>query len=295
MLTFDLSIIIISYNTKAITLNCLNSVLNSIQKIKYEIIVIDNASNDDSYEEIKKLSSTHSQIRIIRNQQNTGFSKANNQASNSARSAHLLFLNSDILVQKDAIEKMYTYFKQDEKTINFLGGKLLNRDLSMQPSCGPFYSLPVIFTALYLRGDYWGLTRYSPNVIKQVDWVSGACIMTKKEYFEKIGGFDEGIFMYIEEIDLFYRVHYYGYSTFFYPEAQFIHLGSASSGKRTYPILQVFKGLIYFYQKYYPRRIPFLKFMLQLKARIGVLIGALFNNNYLKETYGKALSITELA
>jgi len=102
--------------------------------------------------------------------------------------------------------------------------------------------------------------------------------------------------MYMDEIDLLYRAKMKNYRVFFYPNARFIHLGSASSGERKYPILQVFKGLIYFYKKHYSApKLILLKIMLKLKARVGLTLGNLFNNAYLKETYGKALKLVEVA
>ena len=177
-----------------------------------------------------------------------------------------------------------------------MGGKLLNKDMTSQPSCGPFYSLPVVFAALFLRGDYYGLTRYSPKIVKEVDWISGACILTKKEFLDSINGFDENIFMYMDEIDLLYRAKKSNYKVFYYPYAKFIHLGSASSASRKYPILQVFNGLIYFYKKHYSApNLILLIFMLKLKALIGLTLGKVFNNTYLKETYGKAFKLVEVA
>ena len=153
----------------------------------------------------------------------------------------------------------------------------------------------MIFAHLFLRGDYWELTRYSPKKIKEVDWISGACILTKKEYFEKLGGFDEKIFMYMEEIDLFYRAKKHGFKVFFYPEAQFIHLGSQSSAGRSFPILQVYQGLIYFYKKHFSQFSLFiLIIMLKLKALIGFLIGKIINNKYLTQTYAKAWQIAKM-
>ncbi|OGK14012.1 hypothetical protein A2859_00280 [Candidatus Roizmanbacteria bacterium RIFCSPHIGHO2_01_FULL_37_16b] len=235
-------------------------------------------------------------LRIIENKKNLGFGKANNQAVELASSDYILFLNSDILVLDSAIKELYKFYKQNENMINFLGGKLLNKDMSQQASCGPFYTLPIVFAALFLRGDYYSLTRYSPNKLKEVDWISGACILTKKQYLQSINGFDENIFMYMDEIDLLYRAKMKNYRVFFYPNARFIHLGSASSGERKYPILQVFKGLIYFYKKHYSApKLILLKIMLKLKARVGLTLGNLFNNAYLKETYGKALKLVEVA
>lgn len=298
---FDLSIIIISYNTEKITIDCLKSIIKSLKNssLKYEIIIVDNASKDNSVSSIKKLKSEiknrNLKINLIENKENIGFGPANNQAVKLAKSDYLLFLNSDIIVLNAAIEKLYNFYKQNEKLFNFLGGKLLNKDGTSQPSCGPMYTLPMIFAHLFLRGDYWELTRYSPKKIKEVDWISGACILTKKEYFEKLDGFDEKIFMYMEEIDLFYRAKKHGFKVFFYPEAQFIHLGSQSSAGRTFPILQVYQGLIYFYKKHFSRFSLFiLIIMLKLKAMLGFLIGKIINNQYLTQTYAKAWQIAKM-
>ena len=298
MKTVDLSIIVISYNTKQITKDCLESIIKSLKNssINYEIIVIDNISNDDSLEMLRKYSNKYSNIELIENKENVGFGRANNQGVKLAKSDYILFLNSDIIVLEDAIEKLYNFYKQNENTINFLGGKLLNKDMTPQPSSAPFYSLSVVFAALFVRGDYWGLTRNSPNTIKETDWVSGACIIAKKEYFNRISGFDERVFMYMDEVDLLYRAKKKGMSVYFYPEARFIHLGSASSkGKKTYPILQVFNGLMFFYEKHHSKTKQFiLKIMLKLKALIGLAIGQIINDEYLKETYGKAYQMVKL-
>lgn len=294
----ELSIIVISHNTKKITQQCLHSIYKSLTntQLNYEIIVIDNASTDGSYNMLLKERKRHHQLKLIRNKTNTGFAKANNQGVKKAKGSYLLFLNSDTIVLNQAITKLLNFFKQREKTIGFVGGKLLNKDLSPQPSAGPFYSLAVVFGALFLKGDYWGLTRYSPRKIKEVDWVSGACIITKKSYFQKVGRFDEDIFMYMDEIDLLYRAKKRGYRVFFYPEAKFIHLGSSSSKGRTFPILQVYKGLIYFYQKHHSSlSIFWLKIMLKLKALIGMTIGRLTNNSYLIDTYEKAYRLASAA
>lgn len=298
----EFSIVIVSYNTKKITDECIDSVYKSLkyeeansESIAYEVIVVDNASTDASIEMLKKWQKEKSNFHFIQNKENLGFAKANNLGAVKAKGEYLLFLNSDIVVLNDAIAKLLYFFKQNTDLFNFLGGKLLNKDKSSQPSCGPFYSLYVIFTALFLKGDRWGLTRYSPNQIKKVDWVSGACILTKKEYFQRLGGFDDKIFMYMDEIDLLYRAKQQGFKVYFYPDARFIHLGSASSAARTYPILQVYRGFLYLYKKHFPGQVFFLKIMLQLKAILGIIIGRIIKNQYLVETYEQAYQITKLA
>lgn len=298
----DLSIIIVSYNTKNVTKNCLESIVKSIKNLHCEIIVVDNGSSDGSAEMLKKIQSSEFRLqnenvkfRIIFNKKNVGFGAANNQGVKEAKSDYILLLNSDIVVFDEAIGKLISFYRNNEKDMHFLGGKLLNRDLTEQPSCGPEYSLPMIFAHLFLRADYWGLTRHSPKRLQKTDWVSGACILTKKKYFGAIGGFDKQIFMYMDEVDLFYRAKKKGMRVFFYPHAKFIHLGSASSGARTYPILQVFKGLMYFYAKHKSKLAQFiLKCMLKLKALIGLSIGYILNNSYLKKTYEEAYRMVRL-
>lgn len=289
-----LSIIVISYNTKTITYHCLKSILDSSIPVPYEIIVIDNASTDGSVPMLRTISESNSHVRIMENKKNVGFAKANNQGVQASTTPYILFLNSDTVVLNDAVEKLYIFFTENEDRIHFLGGKLMNADGSPQPSCGPFYSLITVFGALFLKGDHWGLTRYSPQTTKEVDWVSGACILTKKAYFEHVSGFDEAIFMYMDEIDLLYRAKQLGYRVFFYPQAHFIHLGSSSSKGKAYPILQVYRGFIYFYRKHHsPFDMFLLKGMLKLKALVALYVGKVRHDSYLVQTYEKALSISQ--
>jgi len=294
----ELSIIILSYNTAALTKQTIESVLKSLTSahVNYEIIVFDNASSDKSVDFVKAIAKKHKTVKIIAHKENLGFSKGNNVALQSARGEYILFLNSDIIVQDDAISKLFDYYKLNQESVHFVGGKLFNKDGTLQPSGGPFYSLPIVFAALFLKGDHWGLSRQSPEKIMPIDWVSGACLLTTKKIFKTVGGFDEEIFMYMDEIDLLYRAHKMKFQTYFYPYAPFIHLGSASSEGKTYPILQVYKGFIYFYKKHHsPLAISLLLGMLQLKALTAIWIGKLTKNNYLTETYDKALKMAQMA
>ncbi len=107
-------------------------------------------------------------IRLILNKENSGFGKANNQGVKIAKSKYILLLNSDTVTLNNAIEKLFNYFKENENLIHFVGAKLYNKDMTEQPSAAPFFTIPVVFAALFLKGDYWGLTRSSPNISKKI-------------------------------------------------------------------------------------------------------------------------------
>ncbi|MCS6956473.1 MAG: glycosyltransferase family 2 protein [Patescibacteria group bacterium] len=291
----DLSIIIVSFNTKDVTKNCLDSINRSLlkSKIKYEIIVVDNNSLDGSKKMLEEYSKNKKNHTIyIQTNENLGFGKGNNLGVKNAKGKYILLINSDTIVLNRSIEKLFYFYQQNEKKIHFLGPKLLNKDLTPQPSAAYFFTLPVVFASLFLKGDYWGLTRFSPEKTKKVDWVSGACILTKKSYYKSLNGFDKNIFMYMEEVDLLYRAKKIGLNTYFYPESKIIHLGSTSSGGKTFPILQVYRGFLFFYKKHYSKlSLLILKILLKLKALIAFFIGKIKKNNYLINTYGEAFKI----
>ncbi len=319
----DLSIIIVSYNTAQITKKCLQTIVLGLEEasFKYEIVVLDNDSTDNSIAMLHEFKKQHSSlsIKIVESKENLGFGKGNNAAVKQAMGKHLLFLNSDteILGARaeiplrqmadrndkgiaetdgvDSISSLYSFFTSDLNIYSFVGPKLLEKDgKTPQASAGHFYTLPVVFAALFLRGDYYGLTRFSPRFTKQVDWVSGACFMCAKSDFEMLGGFDEAIFMYMEEIDLLYRAKKHNLLTGFYPNSRIIHLGSASSNGRSEPIIQVFKGFLYFYKKHNSRlQLHVLRIMLQFKALVSITIGKIINSSYLSKTYAQAYGITK--
>lgn len=283
----DLSIVIISFNTVKLTSDCLASVVKSFRgsDISYEIIVVDNDSTDGSREMIKN---RYPKVILIQNKENVGFGRANNQGIRKAKGEYILLLNSDTIIPNNTIPKLYAFTTQHPRS--FVGPKLLNIDRTPQTSCGPFFSLPVVFAALFLKGDVIGVTRWSPKKTRRVDWVSGACIMAAKKLFLDDLLFDENIFMYMEEVDLLMRAKKKGYGTYFYAGSPVIHLGSGSSvTKRTGPVLNIYKGFLYVYAKHNSKRaIVVLKLLLKIKALISFVVGYVSGNAYLKNTYGQA-------
>lgn len=283
----ELSVIIVSFNTKTILDTCLASVYRSVKKsrIRAEVIVVDNASSDGSRAMIR---AKYPKVHLIANRKNVGFGKANNQGILKAKGENILLLNSDTIVLDTAIGKLLAFGKQHPNA--FIGPKLLNPDKTPQPSCGPFFTLPVVFAALFLKGDYIGLTRTSPEQAQRVDWVSGACILAPARLFANDLLFDEDIFMYMEEIDLLMRARDKGYPTYFYPRSLIVHLGAASStNKKKGPVLNIYRGFLYLYRKHgTPTELSLVRLLLRAKAVIAWSIGALLGNDALKETYAEA-------
>lgn len=286
----DLSIIIVSYNTKKLTHDCLASVIKSLKGsgVSWEIILVDNVSTDGTRQMLKE---KFPKVTTIFNKENVGFGRANNQGIQASSGEYVLLLNSDTVVLHNALGKLLAFARQHPNA--FVGGKLLNLDHSSQTSCGPFFSLPVVIAALFFKGDTLGITRWSPNTVRKVDWVSGACIMAPKKLFMQDLLFDDQIFMYMEEIDLLYRANLKGYPTYFYPRAHIIHLGAGSStNKRKGPVLNIYKGLIYFYKKHRsPAALVILKILLKLKAGIAWSIGVIMGKGYLSDTYAEAYKL----
>ena len=283
----DVSIIIVSYNTKKLLDDCLASVYRSLKgsALTPEIIVVDNVSVDGTKEMIRK---KYPHVILIANRQNVGFGKGNNQGIKTAKGRFILLLNSDTVVQDDAIIKLVR-FSQNNPDV-FAGPKLFNPDGSAQTSGGPFFSLPVVFAALFLKGDYIGLTRQSPDETRYIDWVSGACIIAPKKLFMDNLLFDEGIFMYMEEIDLLMRARALGYRTMFYHEARVTHLGSGSStNKRKGPVLNIYRGFLYLYKKHSNAvSLGILRVFLKTKAALGMCIGLITGNSELQSIYEEA-------
>lgn len=295
-----LSIIILSYNTKDLIIKCLESIADKYKKQleenKFEIIVFDNASTDDSVLAISNLKSqlrsNRSQIvniKLTQNKENLGFAKGNNLAAKEAEGKYLLFLNSDTEVLDEGLVQM-TNFLEDHKEVGVLGAKLINEDKTEQKSAGKFYNLLNSFLMLF-GGERLGLLRFSPKKETVVDWVSGAAMMVRKDLFERLGGFEERLFMYIEDMEFCFRVKKDKQKVFFYPYAKIVHKERKSSN-REYAIIKIHEGLLFFYRKHKSKlSYLILKYMLISKSLISIFIGTVFQKNYLVNTYRKTLKL----
>jgi GT2 family glycosyltransferase len=286
-----LSIIILSFNTKDLVAECITSLVRwykqQLDTKEFEIILVDNNSSDGTLDTLKK-APFFKYIKLIENKENAGFSKGSNIGVSHAKGKYILFLNSDTTVEDAGINNMVS-FMEKHSDVGICGGRLKNNDGSYQSSAGVFYSIPNVLLLL-IGGERLGKLRFSPEKETSVDWVSGAMMMTEKSFFEKIGMFDDHIFMYVEDMELCFRVKKEGKQVVFYPSCTVSHLSHGSSN-RSFAIVQIYKGIVYFYKKH-RNYVSYLlvKGLLYTKAYILVIIGTLIGNTYLKKTYSQAIA-----
>lgn len=253
-----LSIIIVNYNTAGLLRRCLKSVYRYPPRAEFEVIVVDNGSTDNSREMVRK---EFPRIKLIANHSNQGFAAGNNRAFKVAWGQHLLLLNSDTEVTAGAIEVLEK-FLQEHPRAGLVGGKLLNPDNTLQPSCRPYPSLRrIIFSYrspvnilfpnnLYTRSYLTPPGNY--EAIHQVDSVAAAFVLIRRTALEEIGLFDQRFFMFLEDTDLCYRLHRFGWGVYFNPFSRVYHFWGATGAKMPYRmIFQHNRSMWLFFRKHY--------------------------------------------
>lgn len=269
-----LSIIIPSYNTANLTINCLESIFTDkgLKETPYEIIVVDNNSTDNSVSRIKNLNKT---IILVENKINVGFSKANNQAIKIAKGNYLLFLNSDTIILHSAISQSLNWLSSHSESAGCTA-QLLNKNNSIQASGGYFPNLLNTFTWCSGLDDLPFVNRlikpihpHTPDFYTHdnyylsdhsQDWITGAFMLIRKNVVDSVNGFDESYFMYGEELEMCYRLK------FRFPQLKFryligpqiIHLGGASAKSQQQIFEREYLGLRAFYKKHHPSQLPFI-------------------------------------
>jgi GT2 family glycosyltransferase len=231
MIETTLTIIIVNWNNKKILQDCLESIYNTQVSYSYKIIVVDNNSEDGSVELIKN---KFVDVILIENNNNFGFAKANNQAIKIAKTDHILLLNNDtIITQNDCFSNMVR-FMQENPIVGVLGCKLLFPNGTLQSLGEKYTSVWEIFKKQILFCKTWERFRKNKekgNIFKKVDWVSGACLLTRKEVFEKVGMLKENYFMCGEDVEFCYRVNKAGWKIGVLTGESIIHLLGKSTEK----------------------------------------------------------------
>lgn len=226
------SIIIVNYNGETYLQACIDSILNNECSHPFEIIVVDNNSQDKS---LQLLSHYKKKITVITNKQNLGFSRANNIGAKAAKGEYLFFLNNDTKLFKFTLEHLVEYALKN-RDMGAVAPKLLNKDGSHQIAGSVF--------------SYWVYKRKKPV---SVPFLPGAAIFILKQIFEEVGRFDERYFFYNEDLDLSRSLRKKGYKLMYNPDIYVIHFGGLAT--RTEPgvtFVEGYRGGLYFCKKHYP-------------------------------------------
>lgn len=251
------SIIIVNYNQFKILDDCLRSICEYTKGVTFEIIVVDNNSSEGNIEEITQ---KYSSVILIKNLTNNRYSKANNQGIEIAKGEYILLLNNDTLFIEDTVSKVITFIESISNKV-FIGCKLLNSDLTHQPSVVDFDSI------LNLLGEYFFLYKIYPksklfnkfhlsltsqDETIEVDVVKGAFIFGRSKDFLALNGFDTKFYFFNEENEFFYRAKNYGAKVIYYPETSIIHLGGSTTEKMVwFKIRNHSVSKIQYFQKYF--------------------------------------------
>ena len=252
----DVTAVIVNYNTAALLHPCLDALKLSAQGLRLQVVIIDNASRDDS---AALLRSDFSDCELIFNSRNVGFGRANNQAIEQARGRYLLLLNTDAFVAPETLARTVA-FLDESPACGLLGVRLEGRDGHLQPSCRFF---PTPWNEFLLST---GLDRAFPGTrmiddmkwdhaaVRECDWVPGCYYLVRRSVVEQVGLFDPRFFLYYEEVDHCRAVKSAGWKVMFYPYTTVVHIGGESAKSdseitgsgRQISALQIESGLLYY-------------------------------------------------
>jgi N-acetylglucosaminyl-diphospho-decaprenol L-rhamnosyltransferase len=288
--TIDVSICIASWNVKELLRDCLNSLKANAGDVRYETIVIDNASSDGSADMVR---AEFPWVTVVDPKQNLGFGRANNLAYEHSTGRWVLLLNPDTVVLDRAVEKLVRFADQHPEAAA-VGGRTLKKDgVSLERSCcwgspgiWPLFckslGLHILFknSALFNREamDYW-----QRDSVREVGVITGCCLMIRQDVYERTGGFDEHFFMYAEETDLCWRMKRQG-KLLFCPEAQIIHLvGESAKKAASNRLFHINRALLKLFRKHHGKGYMMLANFLMVvfyAVRVPVLaIAVLFAGN----------------
>jgi len=226
----DLSIVIISWNTADLLAQCLASIYTCPPDNDFEVLVVDNASTDDTVQIVRQ---QYPQVKLLENKKNVGFATANNQAVRHSTGRYVLLLNPDTKVKPGALKKLVEFIDTTPQA-GAVGARILNPDESLQTSCYPAPTLAREFWRLFHLDALWPYGSYHMSGWqidrpREVDVLLGACLLLRKSALDQVGLLDENYFIYSEEVDLCYRLRKAGWPLYWVPQAQVIHYGGQST------------------------------------------------------------------
>ena len=281
----DVSILIVSYNTREMILDCLRSIVRETLAVAYEVIVVDNFSSDGSAEAIAR---DFPEVRLVIAESNLGFAAGNNLAAKSARGRLLLLLNPDTRVLDRAIDRLVA-FAGNSPDARVWGGRTFFEDGSINPSClGEMTPWSVFCRTVGLTWLFPKSRWCNPEAVwlwdnlekeREVDIVVGCFLLIDAGLWHELGGFDERFYMYGDEADLCKRARNKGSSPRICPSARIIHHGGGSEGSSEDKMVKVLKGKVTLAEVHWsPRWLPLFRLMLVtmsgLRAGAGKVISS---------------------
>lgn len=254
----ELSIVIVSYNTKEVLKSCLQSIESTSSKVNFEVIVSDNGSVDGSAEMVEK---DFPKYKLIKNNANLGFSKGNNAARKHVNSDTVLFLNSDTLVHENSFDLPFNYLWEN-RDVGAVTVKTILPNGEYDPDMRRRFPTPLVslthfsgFSKTYRYEDV------SPETIQEIDVAQGAYLMAKKEVLDRVEWFDEDYFLDGEDIDLCWKVKELGYKIIYFPDVYITHIKKASKNvdrkKTLASVIRGVEAMRIFYSKHLETKYPF--------------------------------------
>ncbi|XOV67906.1 MAG: glycosyltransferase family 2 protein [Fluviicola sp.] len=255
---YQLTVIVVNYNVEYFLDQCLQSVKKASKGLEIEIIVVDNASKDGS---VEMLQEKHSDLQLILNEDNVGFSKANNQGIAIAQGKYVLLLNPDTVVEENSFQKVIEYMDAHPEAgglgVHMIDGRGNFLPESKRGLPNPMVAFYKIFglSRIFPRSKRFGqyhLGHLSEFETAEIDILSGAFMLMRKEALDKVGALDEAFFMYGEDIDLSYRIQKGGYKNIYFPRTTIIHYKGESTKKSSVNYVFVFyRAMVIFAKKHF--------------------------------------------
>lgn len=253
----DVSVVIISWNMKPMLRDLLFSIYERSEGVRYEVIVVDNASADGTAEMV---TAEFPNVRLVRNTENRGVAPARNQAYKLATARYIMSIDADMLLTENSLKKL-TEFMDAHPEVGLCGAKLVSPTGELQPSCRRF---PTPFTQLLRRLPqirpirsipalrYHEMRDWDRREIREVDYVIGACQFIRRRAMEKVGMLDEAIFYGPEDVDYCLRMKRAGWKVYYFPHTSIIHYEQRATKRNLFSILSLrhLIGVIYLYRKY---------------------------------------------
>ena len=249
----DISIIIVNWNTNELLKNCLVSIERTVKDLSYEIIVVDNGSQDGSTDMLRNF---FPHVRLIENSRNLGFAAANNQGLRVMSGRYALLLNTDTILQENAVRELFSFMETCPEAA-MACGQLLNADGSKQNSVACFPTLLTLMTNTplleYLLPRKYPSKRHRYKEPIEVDSGIGACLLVRKKAVDEVGELDERYFFFFEETDWAYAMKKAGWKIFHVPTAFIYHLQGQSIGKDVRSRIEFYRSRYKFFHKWHAR------------------------------------------